>query len=177
MRFWSLVCLTRCNLARRTAKESFNCECDLLKRVQARHLLWDSVWSVELSNMEGMKNAPKTVNGGGVVALNNNHREDKDLGCDCPHRTIEGDSSNYVDHYCGYKREYPHRWGIATTTRMSLSWTCYVWRCRILTEFALRTQLQYQWSSGGTMNIWCVVNSWSIQQVNTDCGVFVIVTG
>lgn len=30
-------------------------------------------------------------------------------GCDCPHRTAEGSPNQFVDHYCGYKREYSHR--------------------------------------------------------------------
>lgn len=36
---------------------------------------------------------------------------EEEHGCDCPHRlSDEGASSaHYVEHYCGYKREYPHR--------------------------------------------------------------------
>lgn len=47
------------------------------------------------------------VNGRRVVAVNSLNEDN--LGCDCPRRMSEGDPTNYVDHYCGYKREYPHR--------------------------------------------------------------------
>ena len=31
-------------------------------------------------------------------------------GCDCLQKPkLEGGPSHYVEHYCGYKREYPHR--------------------------------------------------------------------
>lgn len=30
-------------------------------------------------------------------------------GCDCPHGAQDGMAYHYVEHYCGYKREYPHR--------------------------------------------------------------------
>lgn len=51
-----------------------------------------------------------------AVATNGNRRPlatvpsvDEHEGCDCPNRQEEGAPSHYVDHYCGHKREYPHR--------------------------------------------------------------------
>lgn len=37
-------------------------------------------------------------------------RDQLETGCDCTHSPVDGQQPDqYVDHYCGYKREYPNR--------------------------------------------------------------------